>query len=163
MLAGQVLCPLSIAQHQCMQYMCFSSSTSNRVAKFDSFPPKEGRGEPGSANRERMIFVFWKLHSVITQLWESGMGFVSGLLVTNKSTSFLLDCVDSRVWDPVNLTALYTKAIAYCRSLPALSWVVGTFLTTIFIQDNLWQMLHFRGTLNQISPLSRIPCKIQTF
>lgn len=58
MLAGQVLNPLSIAQHQCMQYMCFSSSTSNRVAKFDSFPPKEGRGEPASANRERMIFVF---------------------------------------------------------------------------------------------------------
>lgn len=46
MLPGQVLYPLNIAHLQCMQYMCFSSSTSNGVAKFDSFPPKEGRGEP---------------------------------------------------------------------------------------------------------------------
>lgn len=68
MLAGQLLYPLSIAQPQCMQYMCFSSSTSHEVTKFDSFPPKEGRGEPGSANRERMIFVFRKLHLVITHL-----------------------------------------------------------------------------------------------
>lgn len=58
----------SFAQPQGMQYMCFSSNTSNGVAKFDSFPPKEGHGEPGSANREWMVFVFGKLHSVITHL-----------------------------------------------------------------------------------------------